>query len=98
MTTSPLLSDPVRAWAPFEPARDDPWDLSRVAHLHRRAGFAPPWGVLERDRRDGPHPSVGRLLEGEPATADGRPAAAFDALLDGMAGQLAASASLARLQ
>ncbi|MEA2630779.1 MAG: hypothetical protein QOE66_998 [Chloroflexota bacterium] len=98
MTTSPLLTDPVRAWAPFEPTRDDPWDLARVAHLHRRAGFAAPWGVLERDRRDGLDTSVERLLDGEPATADGRPAASFDALLDGMARQLADSASLARLQ
>jgi hypothetical protein len=98
MTTSPLLTDPVRAWAPFAPTGDDPWDRARVAHLHRRAGFAAPWWVLERDARDGLDASVERLLEGEPATADGRPAASFDALLDRMARQLADSASLTRLQ
>jgi uncharacterized protein (DUF1800 family) len=98
MMTSPLLSDPARAWAPFEPTRDAPWDLARVAHLHRRAGFAAPWDVLERDRRDGFNTSVERLLDGEPNTVDGRPAAPFDELLDGMAAQLADSASLTRLQ
>ena len=28
------------AWAPYEPGPEMPWDLRRVAHLHRRAGFA----------------------------------------------------------
>ena len=81
----------------FEPSPEAPWDLPRVAHLHRRAGFAAPWGVLERDRRDGPGASVERLLNGEPKTGDGRPAAAFDDLLDAMALQLAPSAGLTRL-
>src|SRR5262245_5133832 len=90
------LSDPERAWARFVPADDDPWDLPRVAHLHRRAGFAAPWDVLERDRREGPDASVDRLLEGTPAAAS--PATAPDALFDEMAAQLAPSASLPRLQ
>jgi uncharacterized protein (DUF1800 family) len=93
-----LLSDPVRAWAPFEATDEDAWDLARVAHLHRRAGFAASWGVLERDRRDGLQTSVERLLDGEATATDGRPAAALDALLDGNAAQLAGSASLTRLQ
>ena len=98
MTTSALLTDPVRAWAPFVPAPDDPWDLPRVAHLHRRAGFAAPWAVLQRDLRDGPDRSVDRMLDGEPTTSDGRSAAESDGLFDGMAAQLAPSASLTRLQ
>jgi uncharacterized protein (DUF1800 family) len=98
MRISPLLTDPIRAWAPLEPARDDPWDLPRVAHLHRRAGFAAPWAVLQRDLRDGPQRSVDRLLDGEAVTSAGRSAAESDALFDGMAAQLAASASLTRLQ
>jgi len=98
MTTSPLLTDPVRAWSPFVPGPDDPWDLPRVAHLHRRAGFAAPWAVLQRDLRDGPDRSIDRILDGEPTTSDGRSAAECEALFDGMAAQLAPSASLTRLQ
>jgi uncharacterized protein (DUF1800 family) len=98
MTTVPLLSDPEGAWARFEPTAADPWDLPRVAHLHRRAGFAAPWAVLQRDLQDGPGRSIERLLDGEPATSDGHSAAESDALFDGMAAQLAPSASLTRLQ
>jgi uncharacterized protein (DUF1800 family) len=98
MTRPDVWTDPVRAWAPFEPGPDAPWDRARVAHLHRRAGFAAPWATLQRDLRDGPGPSVERLLNGEPTAADGRPAAESDALADEMARQLAPAASLTRLQ
>src|SRR6516165_12483970 len=97
-SSSPLLNDPDRAWAPFAPSDDDPWDLPRVAHLHRRAGFTAPWDVLQRDLQDGPERSIERLLDGAPTTSDGRSAAESDALFDGMAAQLAPSASLTRLQ
>jgi uncharacterized protein (DUF1800 family) len=69
-----------------------------VAHLHRRAGFAAPWAVLQRDLRDGPAASVARLLDGEPLAADGKPASGFESLADEMARQLAPSAALTRLQ
>jgi len=98
MTPSPLFADPVRAWAPYEPSPAAPWDLARVGHLHRRAGFAPPWSTLQRDLRDGPAVAVARLLDGEPTATDGSPAAAFEALADEMARQLAPSAALTRLQ
>ncbi len=29
-------------WAPYIPGPNDPWDLAKVAHLHRRAGFGGP--------------------------------------------------------
>src|SRR6185312_16970360 len=64
-STKGLLEDPGRAWAPFAPDRSRPWDREAVAHLHRRAGFAAPWAVLERDVKDGPEASVDRLLAGE---------------------------------
>jgi hypothetical protein len=97
---SPLWTDPGRAWAPFEPSPDEPWDLPRVAHLHRRAGFAAPWGVLQRDLRDGLETSVERLLEGDltDGSGHGDTAGASDALFESMAAQLAPSASLTRLQ
>jgi uncharacterized protein (DUF1800 family) len=50
------------AWAPYEPTAADPWDLRKVAHLHRRAGFDPTWAILQRDLKDGPAASVERLL------------------------------------
>jgi uncharacterized protein (DUF1501 family) len=42
-----------------------PWDLHRVVHLHRRAGFAASWEEIERDLKDGPGPSIDRLLAGQ---------------------------------
>jgi len=39
-----------------------------VVHLHRRAGFAAAWGDLERDLKDGPGPSIDRLLAGKSST------------------------------
>jgi uncharacterized protein (DUF1800 family) len=49
-------------WTPYEPTAADPWDLRKVAHLHRRAGFGPTWATLQRDLKDGPATSVDRLL------------------------------------
>ena len=98
MTPPAVTIDPSWAWAPYVPDPGAPWDLARVAHLHRRAGFAAPWAVLQRDLRDGPEASVDRLLDGEATGADGKPAADFEALADEMARQLAPSASLTRLQ
>jgi len=51
-------------WAAYEPDAREPWDRRRVVHLHRRAGFAATWDEIERDLKDGPGPSVDRLLEG----------------------------------
>jgi uncharacterized protein (DUF1800 family) len=64
--------DPGAAWAPYTPTPDAPWDLRRVVHLRRRAGFAAPWADLQRDLADGPERSVTRLLEGR-ARAEGVP-------------------------
>lgn len=50
------------AWAPYKPSVKDPWDLRKVAHLHRRAGFGATRAELERDFRDGPAKSLDRLL------------------------------------
>jgi len=53
-------------WAPYEPSVKDPWDLRKVAHLHRRAGFGANWTELERDLPAGPAESIERLLHPEP--------------------------------
>jgi uncharacterized protein (DUF1800 family) len=51
-------------WAPYAPDAKAPWDLRRVVHLHRRAGFAAAWDELQRDLKDGPGKSLDRLLQG----------------------------------
>ena len=51
-------------WDAYEPSAAAPWNLRRVVHLHRCAGFGESWSVLERDLRDGVGPSVDRLLQG----------------------------------
>src|SRR6201987_4314274 len=52
-------------WAPYAPSQGAPWDLGRVVHLHRGAGFAATWEELQRDLEDGPAQAVERLLAGK---------------------------------
>src|SRR5215469_2704460 len=52
-------------WARYDPTDASPWDLRRVAHLHRRAGFAAPWNVLQQDLQDGPDAAIERVLSGQ---------------------------------
>ena len=59
--TASGLHDP---WTQYVPSDAAPWNLARVVHLHRRAGFAATWTEIERDLREGPEPSVTRLLKG----------------------------------
>jgi uncharacterized protein (DUF1800 family) len=60
----------LRPWEPYRPTEREPWDLRRVVHLHRRAGFAATWCEIQRDLADDPQAAVGRLLDGR-ARADG---------------------------
>jgi uncharacterized protein (DUF1800 family) len=71
----PRSSRPYSAgpWAPYVPDSEAPWNLRRVVHLHRRAGFAATWDELERDLKDGSEPSINRLLDGK-SRSDGVPA------------------------
>jgi uncharacterized protein (DUF1800 family) len=59
-------------WAPYSPSAGAPWNLRRVVHLHRRAGFAATWRELQRDLADGPDASIRRLLAGK-SRAEGVP-------------------------
>lgn len=89
--------DSSAAWAPYEPDGSEPWDLPRVAHLHRRAGFLASWSTLQRDLKDGPEASINRLLDGDSTSLDGQPAEEFSAFLDQMAEKVG-TAGLDRLQ
>ena len=57
------LSDPKRAWAPYEPSARQPWDLPRAAHLLRRSGFGPTWEQLQQALTAGPPRTVDALLQ-----------------------------------
>ena len=51
-------------WTRYKPTAEAPWDLRRVVHLHRRAGFAATWAELKRDLEEGPEASIDRVLAG----------------------------------
>ena len=75
--TTSLFDDPRRAWEPYQPSTEAPWNAARVAHLHRRAGLGATWGQLQRDLAEGFEPSLRRVLEGETQGPGGQPASAF---------------------
>src|SRR6516165_8223867 len=62
------LPDAGAAWAPYVPTKEAPWNLRRVVHLHRRAGFAATWQEIQRDLKDGPARSLDRVLKGAAAS------------------------------
>jgi uncharacterized protein (DUF1800 family) len=65
MSDTPKTAPTDSLWTPYSPGKETPWNLRRVAHLHRRAGFAATWGEIQRDLRDGPTASIDRLLTGK---------------------------------
>lgn len=65
MSDKPQPSDSGQPWRPYVPSKDAPWNLRRVVHLHRRAGFAATWSEIQRDLKDGPTPSIDCLLSGK---------------------------------
>src|SRR5437870_13072620 len=89
-------SDLSQAWAPYQPEANNPWNLRRVVHLHRRAGFAATWGEIQRDLRDGPKASIDRLLSGK-AASEGVPSE-FKATADLLGESAATSGDPARLK
>ncbi len=53
------MDSPFSKWtSSFE----EPWDIIRVAHLHRRASFTPDWATIQRSLRDGCLVSIDRLI------------------------------------
>src|SRR5690242_18701314 len=55
-------------WSTYTPSAQSPWNLGRVVHLHRRAGFGGTWLELQRDLADGPQAAVSRILNGTSRT------------------------------
>ena len=46
----------------WQPTDSEPWNLRRVWHLHRRAGFGATWEELQCDLREGPDSAVDRIV------------------------------------
>jgi hypothetical protein len=92
-SASAVSSDP---WAAYAPDNNAPWDLRRVVHLHRRAGFAATWDEIWRDLNNGPEASINRLLEGKSRSC-GIPAE-FAALADRLADRALAAPASNRLK
>src|SRR5271157_990076 len=65
-----MTSTTASPWARYEPTADDPWDLRKVAHLHRRAGFGATWAELVRDLEAGPDASVERFFKPLPLSTE----------------------------
>jgi uncharacterized protein (DUF1800 family) len=86
-------SDP---WAPYSATASVPWDLPRVVHLHRRAGFGATWLELKRDLADGPEVAIDRILTGQ-SRASGVPAD-FDQISNVIADAAVQLGDLHRLQ
>ncbi len=59
-----LLSDPERAWQPYEPSGGTPWTRTWAAHALRRAGFGGSWSELQRGVRLGPQRLIDELWHG----------------------------------
>jgi uncharacterized protein (DUF1800 family) len=76
--------DPVAAWQPWQPSRDDPWGRQWAAHLYRRAAFGAGREDLLEAERLGPEGTLDLLLRGRPQAG-----AVLEALVDG--GRLAAA-------
>jgi len=64
MTDQAPHSGADNAWAPYAPDERTPWNLRRVIHLHRRAGFAATWSEIQRDLKDSPKACIDRFLAG----------------------------------
>lgn len=83
-------------WVAYASGNGVPWDLARVVHLHRRAGFAATWTEIQRDLRDGPEASVTRLLQGK-SRADGK-VKDFETVSAALADSAASTAAADRLK
>ncbi len=62
--------DAKTAWEPYTPSADNPWDLRKVGHLYRRAGFGATKAELDAGLADGPAKTLDRVLAGTPDGAD----------------------------
>lgn len=54
----------IAHWPRYAPSARQPWNVRRVHHLHRSAGFGATWSEIERDLARGPEESIEAVLRG----------------------------------
>ena len=57
---------PNKILEPYRPSGRAPWNIERVVHLHRRAGFAVAWDRIEKDVQDGHEAAIDRVVNAKP--------------------------------
>src|SRR2546421_13025549 len=67
--------DPRWAWQPYKPSAESPWDIRKVGHLYRRAGFGATWEELEAGLKTGPEKAIDQLLQSGPGQDKADPVA-----------------------
>ncbi len=63
------MIDAKWAWETYKPSGEIPWDLRRVGHLYRRAGFGATWPELQAAVAKGPQGCIDELFKGGGAAA-----------------------------
>jgi hypothetical protein len=58
--------DPAKAWLPWRPTEQDPFDLKWAGHVYRRAGFGVTPTRLREAVEQGIQATLNRILEGDP--------------------------------
>lgn len=70
MSTGDLAAlDPKWAWAPYQSSAQQPWNIRRAAHLHRRLGFGADWSRLQKTAAGNPQEAVEALFNAAPMAA-----------------------------
>src|SRR5262249_54610106 len=64
------MIDPKWAWSAYAPSPDNPWDLKKAGHLHRRAGFGASWEDLQLTLLSGPQTAVDHVLKSPAPSAE----------------------------
>ena len=78
-----MTIDAQWAWQPYRPSPQNPWDLKKAGHLHRRAAFGATWQQLQQTVADGPEKAIDALLHGGSGQSE------FSAQMADMAASLA---------
>jgi uncharacterized protein (DUF1800 family) len=60
----------MTAWDAYKPTAANPWDLRKVGHLYRRAGFGATTAELEAGVADGHEKTLERMLAGRPESVE----------------------------
>ncbi len=64
----PVSASPSEPFATFVPSESEPWGVSRVGHLYRRAGLGASFDELQRGLKLTPQQAVDQLLDYDPDT------------------------------